>query len=50
MQCVGLRLLGEGGSFFMTYIFVQIQVYQDQLGGSCGLRIKIGDELVKKKP
>jgi hypothetical protein len=39
-----------GGSFFMTYIFVQIQVYQDQLGGPRGLRIKIRDELVEKRP
>ena len=41
---------GRGGSFFMTYIFVQIQVYQDQLGGSRGLRIEIRDELVEKRP
>jgi len=43
--------IGEGaGSFFMTYVFVQIQVYRDQLGGSRGLRYEIRDELVEKRP
>ena len=46
----GCGCWGQGGSFFITNIFVKIQVYQDQLGGSRGLRIEIRDELVEKRP
>jgi hypothetical protein len=42
--------MGRGGGHFMTYVFVQIQVYRDQLGVSRGLRYEIRDELVEKRP
>jgi hypothetical protein len=43
MARVEARVEGGRGwrSFSMTYIFVQIQVYLDQLGGFAGLGIKI---------